>query len=153
MLVAEWSDSWRTSLQSLKCSLICPLLWINYLWSFGGKRKGRTINFVQFFVYCRRGFMGTYYSTCVQCFELIIKSLCLIMVFFHIIKSCVFVEFGIRKPKLAYQFSFGCLGEEGEKKPASPLHSFAIPMTFSLFFCLFWLINSNNWTKDSSGLC
>lgn len=126
-------------MQSLKCcSLICALLWINYLWSYGGKGKGRTINFVQFFVYCRRGFMGNDYSTCVQCFELIIKSLCLLMVFFHTIKSCVFVEFGIRKPKLAYQFWMPWWRRR-EKSQQSPLPSFAIPMTFSLFFCLFWL--------------
>lgn len=40
--------------------------------------------------------MGNDYSTCVQCFELIIKSLCLVMVFFHIMNPCVFVKFGIR---------------------------------------------------------
>lgn len=47
--------------------------------------------------------MGNDCSIYIQCFELIIKSLCLVMVFFHIISSYVFVKFGIRKPKLAYQ--------------------------------------------------
>lgn len=82
-----------------------------------GKGKGRTINFVQFFVYCRRGFMGNDYSTCVQCFELIIKSLCLLMVFFHIIKSCVFVW--NKKTKVGISV-LDALVEKERKKPAEP---------------------------------
>lgn len=136
-LGAEWSDSWRTSLQSLKCcSWVCPLLWINHSQSHVGKGKGRIINFVQFFLYCGRGYMGSDYSTCVQCLELIIKSLCLVMVFFHIIKFCVFVDFGVRKPRLAYQFWMPWWRRR-EKREQSPLHSIAVPMIFSLFFVCF----------------
>lgn len=122
-------------MQSPQChSLICLLLWTSHLQSCGGKGKGRRINFVQLVVYCTRGFIRKDCLTYIQCFELIIKSHCLVMVVFHIIRSYVFVKFEIRKPK--YQIWMSWWRRRG-KSQQSHLHWIAVPMLFSLFFVCF----------------
>lgn len=138
MLGTEWSDSWNTSLQSPKrCSLICPFLWTSHIQSYGGKGKGRIINFVLLFASHTRGFMGDDSSTCVQCFELIIKSLCLVMVFiFSHYKALCICHIWSKKTKLAYQIWMPWWRKR-ERSQQSCLHCIAVAMTFSLgFVCL-----------------
>lgn len=79
--------------------------------------------------------MGNDYSTYVQCFELIIKRLCLVMVFFHIIKPCVFVKSGIRT-KHGISDLDAVVEKEKEKPSYSPsLHCNS--HDFLTVFCLF----------------
>ena len=119
MLAAEWSDSWRTSLQSLKCcSLICLLLWTNHLQSLE-EGEGKNNYFCAILCLLYKGIYGEWLlNMCTMLWTHYIKP-CLVMVFFHIMKVLCTCQVWNKKTKVGIS-DLDALVKKEREKPAEP---------------------------------